>query len=479
MGRIANTILYRSILILTLIAALFFTTGCSDELIDAITTANEGDDLPFANVEPANGSTITGHERITLTFEESVSTGSLVLGGEMESTNYAWDTINFPNDTLYIDPDTLWPEGNSQTLTIMVDGFSEPADYTVNVFHGVCVTETGGSQGFTESYLNGSTNNPRAGIPDGITAAYNLYLNTGYSTSAVVRVAGGDYTTDWEGNTDRIVMVNNISLYGGYAENDWGTQDTAANVTTITDLSDDGGDQNSPNRVIESGSTITTNTVIDGFTLITGNDPIEGTGGNSGIYCEGSPTINNNIINGRSSNPGNYSMGIVCWSGSEPVITNNTINILNSNNNSRAIFLYFSDAIVSYNSIHGGTGSTTYGIFTVGSSTPEISDNTSIDGGDAANSRCIYIAGSTPVITGNFITLANNASGYGIYETSSSDPISVSNNNVYNCPSGLYYDNDLGVNGTLAYVNSGNFTDITVTYILSTPTGTGNTSTAP
>ncbi len=37
-------------------------SSCSDAIIDAINEANDGNDLPFPAIQPAEGTTITGHE---------------------------------------------------------------------------------------------------------------------------------------------------------------------------------------------------------------------------------------------------------------------------------------------------------------------------------------------------------------------------------------------------------------------------------
>ena len=89
------------------------------------------------------------------------------------------------------------------------------------------------------------------------------------------------------------------------------------------------GDQGPPVTVIDGsrkGNTVRfcsqedTSSVLIGFTITNGHDPVLNKGG--GIYCENaSPTIDANVIQG---NEAYYGGGICCWKNASPSIIGNT-----------------------------------------------------------------------------------------------------------------------------------------------------------
>jgi len=79
--------------------------------------------LPTAVTSPASGSLISESISIVITFNTSMDTDSLILGGSMalESNGGAWSTITFTDDTLTISPSTKWTVGNGRTLSVDCD----------------------------------------------------------------------------------------------------------------------------------------------------------------------------------------------------------------------------------------------------------------------------------------------------------------------------------------------------------------------
>ncbi len=78
---------------------------------------------PTASGSPVSGLTtrtvIESTDTITITFSESMDTGTLNIGGDLSSeANFAWSPTTRANDTLRVSPVTTWKEGFDRTLTI-------------------------------------------------------------------------------------------------------------------------------------------------------------------------------------------------------------------------------------------------------------------------------------------------------------------------------------------------------------------------
>jgi hypothetical protein len=130
------------------------------------------------------------------------------------------------------------------------------------------------------------------------------------------------------------------------------------------------------------------------------------------------------------------------------------------------------------NIIRAGNGYWSIGLqnYSTGSN-PKIYNNV-ITGGTGNRARAVEMKfGSAPEIINNIIFTEGGTNRYGIYEyTLDGDPAVVENNDIFNCPTALYYDEgddseyDEGNNGTnitdIASVNT--LTDITVSANIST-----------
>ncbi len=90
---------------------------------------------PTAAVSPVSGSAISENQQIVVTFNESMDTGTLVLGGSMESEgdDGVWSTATYTNDTLTISPASVWSEGLGITLTIDCDDLAGDSVDTINL----------------------------------------------------------------------------------------------------------------------------------------------------------------------------------------------------------------------------------------------------------------------------------------------------------------------------------------------------------
>jgi hypothetical protein len=328
----------------------------------------------------------------------------------------------------------------------------------------------------------GTRDLPKATIQNAIDVAADLL------EVAEVHVAEGSYVVSFqEGN--HVKMKMGVSLYGGYSSADWDVRDPNQYPAIIKDtsLSGEGG-----NRAVDCGDNLTSATVIDGFNIQGGSGPIS-----VAINCRSSsPTIQNNVLNGGN---GTHSIGIFL-SDASPIIKGNTIdagggntgdgilsnlsaptiqnniirggtksfssgiyntrsepliidNLIDGGSGSVVVGIHNTDssiAIIRNNIIFGGTGTIsplTYGII-VENSQSSIQNNT-IDGGfseplSGGKSYGIQIFFASPTIENNIIFTSDGNERYGIFELgSSSFPISLKNNDIYDCPDALYVQNTL------------------------------------
>ena len=476
-------------------------SGVDDFTVDTI--------IPVTNtVNPMSGSIILESTQILITFSKSMNPSTFSLVGIMasESDGGVWSTTANANDTLTVSPAITWTDGVGKTLTIDVRDIAGNPLSTLSLSYDIF---TGGIVYVRDS--NGSDTNlgtatlPKKTIQAAIDLADSLY------TTAEVHVAEGTYNVSYQAGT-HVVIKEGISLYGGYSSTNWNTRDPNIYTTTIQDTSTSGGIPNYPNRAIQAVGTSAT--IIDGFTINGGggnyssafynngsptiqNNSVNGGSGSSesyGIFALGSATIENNTINGGSG--GNNSYGIFALG--SPTIKNNTINggsagsgssfgIYNGNSSSTpssatienntinggspgsgssfGIYISYSSPTIRNNIIYGGTGNNnSFGIGNSGS--PTIHNNTINGGTGNNNSYGIYHEDTvSPAIENNIVFTSGGSNRYCIYESgSTSDPLSVRNNDLFDCPTAIYFDKDGncpgGTNCTLAEMES--LTDMTV-----------------
>lgn len=304
----------------------------------------------------------------------------------------------------------------------------------------------------------GSQDEPKKTIQAAIDIAESL------DTSADVYVAEGTYSKDY--NTDGVPVVllkEGISIYGGYSDTDWSIREPLIYISTIKDDSTNDGALDNPNRAIEGGNRITENTIIDGFKIEGGDGEISFAIFN---HDGASPTIQNNTICGSSYN---NSAGIYNTESSSPIIQKNTIiggsidvsfgiynydscapkiqnnRIIGGLDGSQSIGIYndtHSSPDIQNNLIDGGNGAYSLGIYNYESSSPVIQNNT-INGGSNNGNWSIGIANfsASSIIQNNIIFTYAGSGRCGFYEfDTSSDPDSLQNNDIFDCPNGLYSD---------------------------------------
>ena len=158
-------------------------------------------------------------------------------------------------------------------------------------------------------------------------------------------------------------------------------------------------------------------------------------------YNSSSPVIENNTILGGTADS---SFGIYNYSGCAPLIEGNRISGGGSGSQSLGIYNDSSSpALIRNNLIDGGGGAYSLAIMNFESS-PVIRNNTICGGHNSANWTVgMFIYTAQPVFQNNIVFTTAGAGRYGIYEfDAAADPGALQNNDIFDCPNGLYFDYD-------------------------------------
>lgn len=86
------------------------------------------------DVQPGTGP-INGSTEIIVTFDESMDTGSLILGGDLglSSDNGTWSSTSVTDDTLAVAPFSTWSAGSNEILTVDAQDLAGNALVTLNL----------------------------------------------------------------------------------------------------------------------------------------------------------------------------------------------------------------------------------------------------------------------------------------------------------------------------------------------------------
>lgn len=239
---------------------------------------------------------------------------------------------------------------------------------------------------------------------------------------------------------ENIEMKNGVSLYGGFLGNEAvRSQRDAVNNATVLD----GGYSGS---VVTVPSSVTSGTVLDGFTVTNGYGLYGG-----GVYAQGSATISNNVITWNTGDSAGG--GIACSDGTQCVITGNLIqfnsaysgggiscqngevgypiisnNVIDENCGGGIYALSPNAAVISNNLISYNADYVAPGVL-CGMGTATIAGNTIVGScawGGAAGAA-LYIDESTEALVANNIIASNDGGIYDYYGQS----LILSHNDVW------------------------------------------------
>jgi hypothetical protein len=259
------------------------------------------------------------------------------------------------------------------------------------------------------------------------------------SGRVVVLVAGGTYQV---GST--VTMANGISLYGGYSA-DFSARNVSTNVTLIEDTRNNPGYD--VQTVLFPGS-ITAETVLDGFSVKAGR-AYSGNGANNNtmavaVYASAAVVRNSRILGAAAG----YNRTGVYVSACSPLIERNTISLTTGTSNNRGVFVVGdSSAVIRNNVLQVTSANYNTGIFLgYGGGVAVIRNNTVYSGGSPSSSCYDFGIGvegtTTPIIENNILQMKSNAQnlGWAINERDTANVQTLRNNSFHNWP---YNYNDL------------------------------------
>lgn len=453
-------------LLFTVVALLALAaSSCSDALLDEMARLASEANRPA--ISPANGTIVTAHETITLSFDEDMDPGSVSVSGSMllDSTTLSWADAR----TLNVNPsnDVDWSAGDGKGLKVDITHKGQLSSYTYvfEVFNGVCVEggDSNASDDTTKAWA-GTQRHPFNSIAKAIG-----FIDDIYPAGAEVRVARSsvtpnEYLVNYSGDfSSRIVLQVGFSLKGGYSPI-WDDRSTALYPTIIRDLGSGDYSFNDPNRAVDCGTGLTTATSIEGFHIIGSS-----LGTNSvALFCkDSSPTITDCIIyaGGNPASLGDYDKSAITVSGtpsgaSHPHITNCIINFEGSGGTNTkwcaGISIYdYGKPRISCCQIFSGNTSTTapdatsFGIratFLAGSDQIVI-DRNIIESGAGTTSEAISLESvpDTPIHINNNIIKSGPATTTTIGINSESCQVFIRNNTIITGHSTSFIPNNYGI----------------------------------
>ncbi len=396
----------------------------------------------------AADSVITGHEKIILTFSETMKNTSESFGGTIGTAVGSWETSVHTDDRLVVSASGLWSSGNDMVLTVdcenqhgvSIDTFSISYD----IFNGTCADSSAVPGG------DGTVSLPFDAIQDAVDGADSLYVTpaNGIDT-AEVRVAGGIYATAGP----VVTMADGISVLGRWS-GDFDTRSTSLYTTTISDTRTSGGGYHNPVAAVLSTVTYSQPTEFSRFTVeipeVTGEADCAG----AGIRMENADS-NLTIADITVTNQGNttypeWSYGIFLDICSEVAINGCFIEPDDTNQSSFGLLSLDSTAVIHDCEIYGGNaGSSSYAVRT--SSSLTITGNSAVDraliyaGNAAGQSYGIYITSTAAPVIQYVLFDSPSGTAYYLYENSSTSSPAIFSDNYFGTQAGVWYtDNDLG-----------------------------------
>jgi len=343
---------------------------------------------PVASVIPAVLPLSNGQD-VVIFFSKTMNTGSVLLGGTLTTDPYTpvWSMTASTDDTLTLTPNTNWSIGEGVTLTVDGNDIGGTPMAMLNVAFNVLAG--------TVYYVNNSATDDSG---DGLSPAtakqtINAAIQqsvTDTNNPASVVINAGTYTVNSAAGTDtHVVLVEEVSLYGGYSM-DFTDREPAVHISTVQDTSADiiGSFTLTPNRAMEAGTGNTSATIVDGLILNGTSAMAADYGAGIAIINSADVSVQNCVFNGGEADV-NYG-GWIADAGTNPVIDGNTLN--------------------------GGNGTTSYGLFVRNGASPTVQSNT-FNGGSGSTSTFgahNLNTGTNPQYTGNTINGGGGVESYGL-----------------------------------------------------------------
>lgn len=424
---------------------------------------------PTATVSPSLGNVILANTKIRIVFSRSMVPDlfSATLGSKLTPV---WSDSYSANDTVVLSGPI--PVGTYSFILEATDPL------------GIHITPVIGNYTVLSSntnlyYVSPSGNDGNSGTSPGNTKLTIPSAISAATPPAAILVSEGTYLVN-SGIGTQINLVNLVSLYGGFSA-DFLNRNSSVYIARIVDTAT----ANADSITVNAGATITTATVVDGFTIRGASNPNAPTASIAFNCFSGSPTITNNrleggtvsnaisvaiflstssaiianntIQGGTSTATGTF--GVFVQDSSSPTVAYNTIYGGIANDSSHGIYNspHANTPTIIFNTIDGGTGSFSYAFNTSHPSNSVVTNNI-LNAGSGNTSYAIYQgAGAGDVGNYQFNTLFTSGGSirYCLFENGGSSPITFNGNRLFSCPTALYYDNASNAINDIGTVNGG------------------------
>lgn len=245
-------VITRSLLFLIIAAAVFFS--CDSPFSSVFKSVVSDYTKPKANLNYRDNEAVDRLTDIVITFSEVMDRESMEVSGTLLSYSkpYVWQQTADGADMLVFSPESTWPIGETISIKLTCldpDGFSiEPIDITYGVVeNNIYVAAQNGDDG-----KPGTAEQPKKSIYAAIALAERLY------ETATIHVAEGTYSI----NDGPLRIRKDISLIGGYKNNDWSVKEPESHPTILDTVS---GDPTEETVLVIEGAQETV--TVDGFTF--------------------------------------------------------------------------------------------------------------------------------------------------------------------------------------------------------------------
>jgi hypothetical protein len=363
---------------------------------------------------------------------------SLTMLGDLanEAGSPAWSSTTSTDDTLTLSPATGWSAGEARTIEIGATDVAGNAMQRLQLRYEVVAG--------TLLYARADALDDSG---DGLSpAAAKKTIQAAISAAgapAAVLVAEGDYPPP---GSSPVALAAGVSLYGGF-DSAFTSRDPAARPTRIL------GAGLSEGTAVTAYAAMGSDTVFDGFVVVGGDSTANALA--MALVSQAELSVRNNIIVAGDGPSTGYFFSTALGVPGSARITGNVIRGGHTTY-STGLVLSGGSPFVANNVMRGGAGTFSYGMRLQGG-TPVVVNNT-IDGGSGSlYSTGIDLVGDVkPVIENNLVYTTAAASGRLCIGEGNDLPLVVSlkNNDLFDCPSGLYSEQVAGTSGNCSFNTS-------------------------
>jgi hypothetical protein len=318
------------------------------------------------------------------------------------------------------DADASGTTGADTTTT----GIADTSDGGTEDTNGEGTTGVGDEANVLYVRSDGADGNPGTSAAPMRTIQWAITSAEASGVIDTIRVAEGEYGYDFA-NAAHIVMVEGISLFGGYRD-DWAQRDPAQYPTNLVDQSPQEVPTSpaSPHRAVEIPATVTGATILDGFHIGASHGEYR-----TAIWAAGAATIRGNTIAVELVD-GQYQWGIYV-DGADAVVTGNRVAWIGPEGIATAIELHDGSATVANNLLDlTANASNAVGV-RISLGTPRVIANTIAIAANGQAVGIVYDSGAAPVLENNIVEAADNTATC-LRQNGGASPSSL-RNNVLDC----------------------------------------------